>query len=590
MSPVAPRRPERPFTLPDRYQLGRHIATGGMASVWCAEDRVLDRRVAIKVLAERFAHDGPAVARFQREARAAARVSGHPHVVTIYDVGELADSGDPLIDATHPTGRGFIVMEFLAGGTVADAIQHDSVRRHEALRWLREAASALDDAHSRGIVHRDIKPANFLLDRSRVLHVADFGIARLTTEETITTSDQLFGTAAYLSPEQALGREATGASDRYALAVAAFELLTGERPFSATHFSAQARQHIEEPPPAASEIDATLPPAVDEVLFAGLAKDPGQRPASAGTLVTALGEALAGRKPSNLGNLGNPGGGRRAPRRRTPTRAPDPAAPAASTAAARQRPDTRPPGASASVTARVGRPGHPRVYALGALVVAAALITGVAIAALVGGRHPGTRVAVVRSKAPTAASRRSATTRRVARRHATRTAHVKPAKTPAVQSPEQLQDTGYTEMLAGNYTAAIPNLRAAVSTASRGSDTYAYALYNLGRSEVLSGDPEAAIPILRQRLQIPDQRAAVKALLAQAIAQAGDGNAATTTTATTPSTPATTAPPTGQGSGGAGLGNSGGAGSGPSANSHRDAHHHGGVQALVRLLTAAATG
>jgi tetratricopeptide (TPR) repeat protein len=167
---------------------------------------------------------------------------------------------------------------------------------------------------------------------------------------------------------------------------------------------------------------------------------------------------------------------------------------------------------------------------------------------------------------------------------------VKPAKTPAVQSPEQLQDTGYTEMLAGNYTAAIPNLRAAVSTASRGSDTYAYALYNLGRSEVLSGDPEAAIPILRQRLQIPDQRAAVKALLAQAIAQAGDGNAATTTTATTPSTPATTAPPTGQGSGGAGLGNSGGAGSGPSANSHRDAHHHGGVQALVRLLTAAATG
>jgi hypothetical protein len=582
MSPVAPRRPERPFTLPDRYRLGRHIASGGMASVWCADDLVLDRKVAIKVLAERFAHDGPAVARFQREARAAARVSGHPHVVTIYDVGELADSEDPLTDATHPTGRGFIVMEFLAGGTVADAIHHDSARRHEALRWLREAASALDDAHSRGIVHRDIKPANFLLDRSRVLHIADFGIARLTTEETITTSDQLFGTAAYLSPEQALGREATGASDRYALAVAAFELLTGERPFSAAHFSAQARQHIEEPPPAASEIDATLPPAIDEVLFAGLAKDPAARPESAGALVTALTEALAGR---------NPGVGRLPPRRRPPVRSPDPAAPAASTAAARQRPDTRPPSASASATA--GRPGHPRIYALGALLVAAALISGVAIASLVGGRHPGARVAAVRSTAPAAHPRRGVTGHAKRRHVAARTPRAKPTTTPAAQSPEQLQDTGYDEMLAGNYTAAIPNLKAAMSTASPGSDTYAYAMYNLGRSEILSGDPQAAIPILRRRLQIPNQQAAVKTLLAEAIAEAGDGNAATTTTATTPSAPATTAPTTGEGSGGAGLSNGdakSGAGSGPGANTSRGGHHHGGLHTLVQLLTAAATG
>ena len=582
MSPVAPRRPERPFTLPDRYRLGRHIASGGMASVWCADDLVLDRKVAIKVLAERFAHDGASVARFKREARAAARVSGHPHVVTVYDVGELADSGDPLIDATHPTGRGFIVMEFLAGGTVADAIQHDSVRRHEALRWLREAASALDDAHSRGIVHRDIKPANFLLDRGRVLHVADFGIARLTTEETITTSDQLFGTAAYLSPEQALGREATGASDRYALAVGAFELLTGERPFSAAHFSAQARQHIEEPPPAASEIDATLPPAVDEVLFTGLAKDPARRPASAGAFVTALGEALAGRRPDE---------GRRAPRRRTPMRTPDPAAPAASTAAAaRHRPDTRPPGMGTS--ASVGRLKHPRIFALGALAVATALITGVAIAALAGGRHPGTRVAVAHATAPTVARRRAGARRPAARHHVTRTRHVKPATTPAVQSPEQLQDAGYEEMLAGDYTAAIPNLRAAVSSASPGSDTYAYALYNLGRSMLLSGDPQAAIPVLRQRLRIPNQQATVKALLAEAIAQAGDGDAATTTTTTTPSTPVTTGPTTGEGSGGAGLsnGSAGNAGGGPSANSSRGAHHHGGLHTLVALLTAAATG
>ncbi|HTU30245.1 MAG TPA: serine/threonine-protein kinase, partial [Solirubrobacteraceae bacterium] len=179
MSPDTNQSLERPLGLPDRYRVKRHIASGGMASVWCAEDLVLSRNVAVKVLAERFAHDHVAVLRFKREARAAARVSNHPHVVTVYDVGELAPSSGA--DATRESGGAFIVMEFLAGGTVADAIRYDSVRRQEAMRWLAEAASALDHAHARGIVHRDIKPANFLLDRGRTLHVADFGIAHLAT-------------------------------------------------------------------------------------------------------------------------------------------------------------------------------------------------------------------------------------------------------------------------------------------------------------------------------------------------------------------------------------------------------------------------
>jgi hypothetical protein len=585
MSPVVPHRPERPFTLPERYRLGRHIATGGMASVWCADDLVLDRKVAIKVLAERFAHDGLAVARFKREARAAARVSGHPHVVTVYDVAELEDPVDPLTDATHSAGRAFIVMEFLAGGTVADAIHHDSVRRQEALRWLREAASALDDAHSRGIVHRDVKPANFLLDRGRVLHVADFGIARLTTEETITTSDQLFGTAAYLSPEQALGREATGASDRYALAVAAFELLTGRRPFSAPHFSAQARQHIEEPPPAASEIDATLPEDVDEVLYAGLAKSPPDRPQSAGDLVTALTDALAGRTP---------GLDRRAPRRRSAARAPrapDPAAPAASTAAARRRPDTRPETGRADATARPS--GRPRIYALGALVVAVALIAGVAVAALSGGHHTADRIAAVTPTTPASPKRHRATVRPAVHHHPSATRSkgtTAPTTTTAVRSARQLQATGHEEMEAGDYGSAIPTLQSAVAAAPPTSFTYAYALYDLGRSEILNGDPQAAIPILRERLRIPNQQATVKVLLDQAIAAAGDGNAATTTTATTATTPSTpTAPPTGGGSGGAGLSATGGPGAnGESANARGVRHGHG--RSLVQLLTAAATG
>src|SRR5579875_1783666 len=385
MSSDANQSLKRPLGLPDRYRVKRHIASGGMASVWCAEDLVLSRNVAVKVLSERFAHDHVAVLRFKREARAAARVSNHPHVVTVYDVGEL----EPLrgADATRDAAGAFIVMEFLAGGTVADAIRYDSVRRQEAMRWLAEAASALDHAHARGIVHRDIKPANFLLDRSRTLHVADFGIAHLSTEETITTSDQLFGTAAYLSPEQALGREATGASDRYALAVAAFELLAGERPFSAEHFSAQARQHIEEPPPAASEIDHSLPPAVDDVLFAGLAKDPGARPESAGAFVAALEDALRGDWPAERAGATRP----------LRARIPDPAAPAASTAAARRRErpaSTRPPAGRVSPQPRSDRGRH-RAVAVGALALAVLVVAGIALATMRGGprRAAGPRVA-----------------------------------------------------------------------------------------------------------------------------------------------------------------------------------------------------
>ena len=566
MSADAQSRGGRPFALPERYRVRRHIATGGMASVWCAEDLVLDRTVAIKILAERFADDQLAMRRFKREARAAARVSTHPHVVTVYDVGDL----DPEPGSPEATGRAFIVMEYLAGGTVADAIHHDSVRRHEAMRWLHEAASALDHAHERGIVHRDIKPANLLLDRGRGLHVTDFGIARLTSEDTITTSDQLFGTAAYLSPEQALGREATGASDRYALAVAAFELLVGERPFSAPHFSAQARQHIEEPPPAASERDRTLSSAVDEVLLQGLAKDPADRPATAAAFVASLREALTAPAP-----------GRHEPRRR-PGRMPDPAAPAASTAAAiggrvRRRDPVTPGQTGSDVRARgAGPPPAPpaprrrrrRAVALGALAVAILVVAGIAIAATGGSRgRPASREA--QRTVTTTTTRHVSRTHRAARRRprSTPTTTPTPATTapaapvPTAPTAAQLQSTGHTEMLDGNYQTAIPTLQKAVSASSPGSLTDAYALYDLGRSLVLSGNPGDAIPVLRKRLEIPNQTGTVRGLLDQAQAAAGRNHApassgvAPTSAPTTPTT-SPTAPPSGhgsRGSGGAGV-------------------------------------
>ncbi len=145
------------------------------------------------------------------------------------------------------------------------------------VRWLREAAGALDTAHDAGVVHRDIKPGNLLLDDHERLAVADFGIARVAWEDQLTATGQVLGTAAYLSPEQALGEPATSASDRYALAVVAYELLTGSRPFDAEHFAAQARAHVEDPVPPASTRAPELSRAVDAVLERGLAKDPGDR-------------------------------------------------------------------------------------------------------------------------------------------------------------------------------------------------------------------------------------------------------------------------------------------------------------------------
>ncbi|MBO9579058.1 MAG: serine/threonine protein kinase, partial [Microbacteriaceae bacterium] len=295
MPPVSPDR----ISLPDRYRVVRHLANGGMASVWEAHDELLDRDVAVKLLASHLGEDERARRRFQREARAAAGLSSHPNVVTIYDVGEHA-------------GRVFMVMEIMRGGTLGDRLRQSSpsapprssdlkngeaIPHAKALRWLRDAAAALDAAHDAGVVHRDIKPGNLLLDTRDRLAVADFGIARLAWEDQLTATGQVLGTAAYLSPEQAMGEAATPASDRYALAVVAYELLTGTRPFEAEHFAAQARAHVEDPvPPASSRAVVPLSKAVDATLEKGLAKDPDDRWESAEAFVDALERTLAPRE------------------------------------------------------------------------------------------------------------------------------------------------------------------------------------------------------------------------------------------------------------------------------------------------------
>ncbi|MBA2384754.1 MAG: serine/threonine protein kinase, partial [Actinobacteria bacterium] len=251
--------------LPPRYRRPERIARGGMGEIYRAEDAELGRTVAVKLLADHLADDEAVRGRFTREGRAAARLSRAPNTVTIFDVGE------------HE-GRPYIVMEFFSGGSLADRLAQEGAQPPaRALAWLGQTAAALDAAHAHGVVHRDVKPANLLLDDEDRVHVADFGVASATGLATYTEVGSVVGTAGYLAPEQAKGEPAIPASDRYALAVVAFELLTGARPFARESTTAEAMAHVREPIPTASSLNPELPDEVDDVLERGLAKDPERR-------------------------------------------------------------------------------------------------------------------------------------------------------------------------------------------------------------------------------------------------------------------------------------------------------------------------
>jgi serine/threonine protein kinase len=270
----------RTGVLPDRYADPRVIGRGGMGEIYLAEDTELGRKVVVKVLDARFADRHDFRRRFRREALTAARLTGEPHTIAIYDVGEFR-------------GRPFIVMEYLSGGSLADRARSGPVAPGQSIDWLRQAAEAIDAAHARGVVHRDIKPANLLFSEREELVVADFGIARAIDDTAgMTLAGTIMGTAGYLAPEQARGEPAGPASDRYALGVVAYELLTGGRPFERGSETAEAAAHIHEPIPPASERGVGLPRSVDAVFEQALAKDPSERYVSATRFVDALAAAL----------------------------------------------------------------------------------------------------------------------------------------------------------------------------------------------------------------------------------------------------------------------------------------------------------
>jgi serine/threonine protein kinase len=264
--------------LPPRYTDVEHIARGGMGDVYRATDTVLGRTVAVKVLADRYAGDSDIRQRFKNEGLAAARLSGAPSTVTIFDVGETDE-------------QPFIVMEFLEGGSLEQRLKAGRPKTADVLRWLDQAAAALDAGHAAGVVHRDLKPGNLLLDGHGEVHVADFGVASAVGLDSLTMTGMVLGTSGYLSPEQARGERATPASDRYGLGVVAWELLTGARPFESDSPTAEAAAHANVPVPSIS-------PELDPVFQRALAKDPEARYPTAAAFVDDLRNALEPTAPA----------------------------------------------------------------------------------------------------------------------------------------------------------------------------------------------------------------------------------------------------------------------------------------------------
>jgi serine/threonine-protein kinase len=272
-----------PQVLLDRYEVGRLLGAGGMAEVFEGQDRLLVRRVAIKVPLAQYAHDPEFAHRFRREAQTAASLS-HPGVVAVYDTG--------FENGTH-----FIVMEYVDGRTLKDVIRDEApLYPDRAAEVCADVCAALAAAHARGLVHRDVKPANIMLMPDGRVKLMDLGIARAAAGETVTQTAAMLGTAQYLSPEQAQGQTVDYRSDLYSLGCCLYELLTGTVPFRGATPVAIAYRHVREDPVAPRLLNPDIPPSLEAVCLKAMAKLPDNRYQTAAEFRADLERVRAGQR------------------------------------------------------------------------------------------------------------------------------------------------------------------------------------------------------------------------------------------------------------------------------------------------------
>ncbi len=293
------------------YRIDGRLGEGGMGTVYRATQLSLERVVALKLLTAELSADPAFRERFRREGLLQAALD-HPHIVTVYEAGETDN-------------RLFLAMRMVEGPTLKDLILRRQLDDRRALRLLTQVAEALDAAHAKGLIHRDVKPQNVLVGAGDHAYLADFGLTKGNDDEAMTETGQFVGTIDYISPEQARGGRATGRSDVYALTAVLCECLTGQVPFARSTEERALLAHLTEPPPRLSEMRTDIPAAMDEVIARGMAKEPEDRPASAGELMLQARRAL-GAAPAEATVPASADATRLRPAVGSPTRAPHTAA------------------------------------------------------------------------------------------------------------------------------------------------------------------------------------------------------------------------------------------------------------------------